>query len=96
MRMEIYTIYDEAVQAFGTPLFCKTDLEMVRELRAFLNFGKEDSMMQKYPQQFILYKLGKWNYNTARFDLLEKPIRLYSLETLVDKKSQEISLDQEE
>lgn len=90
--MEIYTIYDEAVQAFGTPMFCKTGLEMNRELHHFINNEEKNSIMQMYPQQFILYKLGTWNHSTAKFELLEQPLRLYSLNTLVDKKEEELPL----
>ena len=84
MKMEIYTIYDEAVQAFGTPMFCKTMLEMNRELHHFINHEEKNSIMQMYPQQFILYKLGNWDYSTGKFELLEQPVRLYSLNNLVN------------
>lgn len=82
--MEIYSIYDEAVQAFGIPMFFYTGVEIKRELQRFVNKEPKESIMQSYPQQFVLYKLGNWNHSIGKFDLLEQPLRLYSLDTLIE------------
>ena len=80
--MEIYSIYDEAVQTFGIPMFFYTGVEIKRELQRFVNKEPKESIMQSYPQQFVLYKLGTWNHSTGKMDLYEQPMRLYTLDTL--------------
>jgi hypothetical protein len=89
MIQNIYTIYDTAASAFNTPFYMHND---GMAFRAFAdNVNDEGSIINKHPEQFILFKLGSYDDSEAMFDLSDKPHPLCKGIELVDPEKKQYS-----
>lgn len=70
MKVELYAIYDEAIQQYGFPISFRTQQEACREIVEVLYH--KDNMLAKYPDQFKLYKLGTMNTETGWIECLPR------------------------
>lgn len=57
--MKIMAIKDKAVESYGMPLVTRTVTEAIRIFKNEVN--REDSMMNKYPQDYDLYQIGEYD-----------------------------------
>lgn len=63
MKMNIYSLFDGRVCAFGQPFFCLNDGAAMRTI----NEAAKDqrSMIAKYPMDFSLFRIGTFDDNTG-------------------------------
>ncbi len=71
MKLEIYSIRDNAAQTFGHPMFAPTNNVAERNFGASVN--REDSMNAAFlaPQDFDLFHLGTFDDQTGKLTYLE-------------------------
>ena len=71
MKMEIYSVFDEASKAFGTPFFMQNN---AMALRAFSDLVNDpQSSINKHPSDYKLYKIGTFNDENANIKSSEIP-----------------------
>jgi len=71
MKMEIYSVFDEAAKAFGTPFFMQNEM---MASRAFSDLANDtNSTVNKHPADYKLYKIGSFNDETASLESAEVP-----------------------
>lgn len=64
MKLQIFSVRDQASESFGTPFFSPTDAAAVRNLvTAALD---KDSMIAKSPSDYSLWNVGEWDDVNAR------------------------------
>lgn len=83
--MQIYSILDKKVTRFGPPLSFTHDEEVKRHLRNAVN--KEGNDLNRYPEEFDLYRLGHMDESDGRLTSLAVPERIATLVDLKDKTS---------
>ena len=71
MRLEIYSVFDEAAKAFGTPFFMQNDMMAARAFSDLANDA--NSTVFKHPSDYKLYKIGVFNDETASIESTEVP-----------------------
>lgn len=64
MKLNIYTIYDDAAQAYNTPFFMHNDGLAIRAFQDNVNSAEENNI-SKHPEQFSLFKLGEYDDKTG-------------------------------
>lgn len=75
MMLQIYSIRDKAVEAFGRPFFLATKGEC---LRVFMDLcGDPQSNLFKHPADYSVWHLGEFNDQNAEISLLPEPVRLF-------------------
>jgi len=57
--MRIFAIYDTKSEFYGNPVFIRTDAEARRSFETVVN--DPISEIGKHPEDFILYRIGKWD-----------------------------------
>lgn len=71
MKLNVFTIRDNQVNAFSQPFFSPTNGSA---LRAFADHVNEaGTPANKHPQDFALYHLGTYDDTTGRFENNEVP-----------------------
>lgn len=63
---KIFSIYDRKAETFGEPILQPTLGSMLRALEQ--EFENEDSMLSKYPEDYVLYELGTFNAESGEID----------------------------
>jgi hypothetical protein len=72
MIKNIYSVYDSAAKAYMQPFYCSQDGEAVRLVEGNVN-SQEDSIISRNPDQFTLFKLGKFDDQTGQIEKLDVP-----------------------
>jgi len=71
MKLEIYSIFDEAAKAFNTPFFMANK---AMALRAFTDLANDSqSSINKHPGDYKLYKIGTFNDENSNIESIEIP-----------------------
>lgn len=70
--MKMYTIYDVKSEAYGLPFFAINDSVAVR----IVSQSAEDSELGKWPEDFMVCRLGEYNKHDGSFDLEKVPFSL--------------------
>lgn len=73
MQLSIYSIFDSAASAFSTPFFMQNDGLALRAFMDNVNRKDEESALTKHPDQFTLFRLGKFEDKTGKFEPEESP-----------------------
>ena len=59
----MYSVRDAATEIYNVPFFAKTNLAAIRQ---FEQLAKDESTdVHKYPDDFVLYRVGNWNEDTG-------------------------------
>lgn len=74
MELNIYSIYDSAAKSYATPFFMPNDGLAIRAFSDNANDG--ESVISKHPDQFVLYKIGQYNDQTAKLDHYDPLVNL--------------------
>lgn len=74
MELRAFSIYDAKGEIFNTPFFKKTIGEAERDFATLCK--DEKSMPGKYPDDFDLYEVGRYDDCTGKFVALETPRHL--------------------
>lgn len=80
--MEVYSVYDSAVGAYGNPFVCRARGEAVR---GFVDECMNvQSPFNKHPRDFHLYYLGSYDIGTGTFEQKTLPVRIVGASDIVD------------
>ena len=60
---KIYAVRDNAIEAFGQPIFVEAQGQAVRSFIDEAN--NPESMLNKHPEDFDLYHIGEYNKQTG-------------------------------
>lgn len=71
--MNIYSVYDKATKTYGTPWFQPTDQAALRGFTNEVNRPAESNVIYTNPEDFVLYKLGKFSPELGVLDVNENP-----------------------
>jgi len=66
--MNVYAMYDHAIQAFGIPLFYQTDKAAIRAFTDEINRDSATNLLYLHPEDYELFAIGTFDDNTAKFD----------------------------
>jgi hypothetical protein len=75
MELNIYSIYDSAAQAFVTPFHIHNDGLAIRAFQDQVN-SKEENNISKHPEQFTLFKLGKFDDKKGEYIIEKTPVSI--------------------
>ena len=64
--MNTYSIFGLKSQTFGPPMLAALDIIALDQLKDHQE-NYSDSPLKLYPQDYQLFKLGKWDWSTARY-----------------------------
>jgi hypothetical protein len=90
MKVQMYSIYDKAAQAYVTPFFMHNKALAMRAFEDNIN-SKEENNINKHPEQFSLFCLGELDDSTGLITPKEQPELVCSALELVQP-SEEQSL----
>lgn len=80
MQTEVYSLMDRKAGVFGRPVFVPALGLLVRELQDAL---KGDDVLARHPEDFVVYRLGKFDDVNGRFELLALPDFVLDVSSLV-------------
>ena len=63
MNLFAFSVYDNAIKAYGRPWFARNEAEALRSFR--LEVANPDSFMAKSPADFTLFMVGSFDDNTG-------------------------------
>lgn len=64
----MYSILDTAAQTFLNPVTFITDAEAIRWFTTVVNSDREENNIARYPNQFILYRIGSFDASLGRYE----------------------------
>lgn len=73
MKTEIYSLFDRAVATYARPMFAVAAGQVLRDLKVAVNDQQRQENLVMHSADFDLYKLGSFDDQTGRFELLDKP-----------------------
>ena len=92
MIVELYSIYDNKVEAYQTPMYVKNYSEVMAHLMEWLRVnGKEVN-----PTYYDLFYLGKYDFNTGKHELQTAPMHKMNIRALATSMDIEVLPDEEE
>jgi len=87
MQMKtIFAVKDNKVGTYGNPFFCDHEVIAIREATIAVNDIK--TQLNKYPQDFDLYRLGQWE-NSGKITS-QDPVFILSLASLLEKETNDV------
>lgn len=75
MKLQVYTVFDKAVNAFLQPFYCRSKGEAIRSFTEACSDGK--SNFAKYPLDYFLVHVGEYDDSNAIFTTHD-PVRIVS------------------
>lgn len=76
MILSVYSLYDAKAGYYNPPILLHNDQVALRVVSDWLSDG---SVIQKHPEDFIFFKLGAFDDQTAQYTLFPAPQVLYRL-----------------
>ncbi|WNK13955.1 MAG: nonstructural protein [Microvirus sp.] len=76
MELNVYTVLDLKVKAYGQPYYARTRGEAIRSFQTSINNSSTENMWAKYPTDYCLYEIGTWDDNAGKFTMHETPSNL--------------------
>lgn len=74
MTKSVYSIRDNKMNSFGTPVLLENDSVAVRQFGDIITEG--NTVMSKHPSDFTLYKIGEFDMESGKFTNLDCPSAL--------------------
>jgi hypothetical protein len=71
MKLNVYSIFDKAAEAFVTPFFMQNDGLAIRAFQDNVNATDENNI-SKHPEQFTLYKIAEYDDKTGAIAVDER------------------------
>lgn len=84
MKLKIYAIRDQQVDAFSTPIFMVSTGHAIRGFSDQVNDKTENNMLNKHAEDFALYALGEFDTDTGEFKT-ERPAQIALAKELLIK-----------
>lgn len=75
MELNMYSVYDRKARIYNSPYVLANDQMAIRSFRLIVN--DKESMVHHYPEDFVLYRIGKFNSNTGNLDTEGGPVEIY-------------------
>lgn len=66
MKLNIYSVYDVATQAYKTPWFSQADGEAMRGFKDVCSDAEHP--MGQHPEDYTLFRMGTFNDNTGKIE----------------------------
>lgn len=85
MKLRIYSIFDLKAEEFSPPFFQKNDRLAMRTVTE--SAQGPTSMLQNYPDDFILYRLGDFDNETGVIIIEQKPHMLMNVANLMSRRN---------
>ena len=85
MKVQIFSVYDKAVQAFIKPFYCRSKGEAVRSFMEAC--GDEKMDFSKHASDYVMFYLGEFDDISGIFTPVEPQRVISALECLVDRPS---------
>jgi hypothetical protein len=73
MILHAYVIRDSKAQIYNTPFFKHTHGEAERDFTSLVNDSNTNNNVNKYPEDFDLYHVGRYDDQTGKFEALPTP-----------------------
>lgn len=80
MKLNVYTVFDKAVNAYMQPFFCRSKGEAIRSFSEACS--DKSSNFFKYSQDYILVELGEYDDQTGLF-ISREPMRIIGAHEVV-------------
>lgn len=64
MKLNIYSIYDNAAKFYSLPMFWHNDAVALRNAQNMMADG--DSQIARFPENFVMFYLGEWDDEQAQ------------------------------
>ena len=74
MKLEVYSVFDEKAECFGTPFFTNNDSLARRMFNDLAN--DPNSTLYRHPEDFKLYHIGTFDNETSELVPQERPLFL--------------------
>lgn len=91
MKVEVFSIYDSAAEAYNQPFFAQAKGQAVRMFTQMCNDPK--SNINQYPSDFTLFHIGSFDDSSAKFTLHPSPIGLGVAVEYKNKISESVDTD---
>lgn len=72
MKTEVFSLFDRAVATYGRPMFAPLVGAVMRDLKRAVNDPSEQNLCM-HSADFDLYRLGVFDDQTGKFEMLEVP-----------------------
>lgn len=72
MHLHLFTIHDSKAESFLPPFYVPTVAVALRSFGSAAN--DPETKINQYPGDYTLFELGKFDQDTARFELLKTPV----------------------
>lgn len=69
MRLNIYAIYDKAVNAYMRPFFLQADGQAMRAFGDMAN--DKDHDIGRHPEDFSLFRIGSFDDNSGEIEVID-------------------------
>lgn len=83
--LQVFSVHDEAVDAFMQPIFLRSQGEAVRALRLTINDRRAEHVFAQSPKDYALYYLGVFDESSGKFTQKDVPELVVRLSALVEK-----------
>ena len=85
MKINLYSIRDEQA-TFGNPFACPTDGMAIRDFASAVNASPERSALAYAPNDFVLYRIGQFDLETAQVEPEKQAVYLKRGSELIAEK----------
>lgn len=69
MNVKVFSIFDSKLGSYGAPYFALATGGAIRQFMDVVNDNQ--SLISRYPADFTLFEVGKWDDKEGRFENLE-------------------------
>ncbi len=84
MKLLAFSVYDEKSQAFAHPFFTSAIGIASRMMSDWAN--NKDTLVGAHPEDFVLYHVGYWLDDQAKFDNNQTPVRIGAANDYIEPK----------
>lgn len=88
---KVFSVYDDKVAAFLTPMTFETEGQAIRSFQDAVNSG--DGMISKHPGDFSFYMLGYFNEASGEFEN-DKKFVVSALQVRLDNRVEQLAQEQ--
>lgn len=83
MKLNVYSMFDNKVDVFNIPIVEKDEASVIENIKRVSEDFKEYGVN---PTDYELYELGEYETTTGKFNLLDSPKHLFSVNQIVAHK----------
>lgn len=87
MKTQVFSIYDIKTMIYHQPMFAINEHHAIRVIK--LEFNKQGSMLNEYPEDFDIYLIGEFDDRKGTLEKNVPPLLVCKGSVLVDKKKTE-------